>query len=200
MAVTNNNLFKEYEKWLRVATLIDFAGRHLCHAVLHTKEHLPTDGAKLYKELEGFKSKICRYKDQQEILFPSNGITDENKFDLTLYTSIIDKKFPKKYDSLVTDLRNSRNTEFHRGNKKLSDLEFTQLWNDITQMLQKHGFDLQLVGSLRKCDLSLDNQFKDIAMHIFIKGIVKRINLKDKVILKDHFFDCSNFGWFSNIF
>ena len=194
MTAANNNLFKEYEKWFRVTILIDFAGRHLCHTVLHIKEHLPTDGAKLCKELEGFKSKICRYKDQQEILCPSNGITDENKFDLTLYTSIIDKKFPKKYDSLVTDLRNSRNTESHRGNKNLSDLEFNQLWNDTAQMLQKHGFDLQLVGSLRTCDFFLDNQFKDIAMHIFIKGIVKKnlnmhyLKVKRQTFLKVHFF------------
>ena len=177
MTAANSNLFKDYEKWLRVATLIDFAGRNLCHTVLHTKEHLPTDGAKLYKELEVFKSKICRYKDQQEILCPSNGITDERLFDLTLYTSIIDKKFPKKYDSLITDLRNCRNTEFHRGNKELSDSQFNQLWNDTTQMLQKHGFDIQLVHDLKTCDLSLDSQFKDIVMHIlhiFIKGKVKK--------------------------
>ena len=43
MTTANNKLLKEHEKWLRVATLIDFAGRNLCHAVLHTKEHLPTD-------------------------------------------------------------------------------------------------------------------------------------------------------------
>ena len=180
MAVANNNLFQDYEKWLRLATLIDFAGRHLCHTVLHAKEHLPTDGAELYKELEGFKSKICRYKDQQEILCPSNGITDENKFDVTLYTNIIEKKFPKRYDSLVTDLRNARNTECHRGNKKISDSEFNQLWNDTTQMLQKHGFDIQLVGSLRTCDLSSDNQFKDIAMHNFSKGIEKDLFKRQK--------------------
>ena len=182
MAVANNNLFKDYEKWLRLAILIDFAGRHLCHTVLHAKEHLPTDGAELYKELEGFKSKICRCKNQQEILCPSNGITDENKFDVTLYTNIIEKKFPKRYDSLVTDLRNARNTQSHRGNKNLSDLEFNQLWNDTTQMLQKHGFDLQLVGSLRTCDLSSDNQFKDIAMFkdIDITGIEKDLFKRQK--------------------
>ena len=175
MASSNNNLFKEHEKWLRIATLIDFAGRNLCYTVLHTKEHLPTDGAKLCKELEGLKSKICQFKDQKEILCPPNGITDERKFDLTLYTSIIAKKFPKKYDALVSDLRNSRNTESHRGNKNLSDKEFNQLWNDTTLMLQKHGFDIQLVGDLRTCDLSMDNLFKDISMHIFIKGMLKKI-------------------------
>ena len=43
MTTANNKLLKEHEKWLRVATLTDFAGRNMCHAVLHTKEHLPTD-------------------------------------------------------------------------------------------------------------------------------------------------------------
>ena len=157
MAAANINLLKEYEKWLRVATLIDFAGRKLCHSVLHNKENLPIDGAKLYKKLEGFKTKICRFKDQQEILCPSNGITDESKFDLTLYTSIIENLFPKKYDSLVADLRNSRNRESHRGSKNLSSIEFDQLWFDTMQMLQKHGFDMQLVGNLKTCDLPSDN-------------------------------------------
>ena len=187
MAAANNNLLKEHEKWLRVATLIDFAGRHLCHTVLHVKEQLSTDGAKLYQELEGLKSKICRFKDQQEVLCPSSGITDESKFDLTLYTSIIEKKFPNKYNSLLTDLRKSRNSEFHRGNKFLSDREFNQLWNNTAQMLESHGFDLQLIGDLKTCDLSTDQQFKDIAMHIFFQGMAdffKYLEVSVQIILK----------------
>ena len=108
MSATNYNLFKEYEKWLRVATLIDFAGKYLCRKVLHDQEQLPTEGAKLYQELVGLKNKICRFKDQYDTLCPPNGITDETKFDLTLYTSIIQQKFPNKYDSLVIDLRHAR--------------------------------------------------------------------------------------------
>ena len=199
MAAINTNLLKEYEKWLRVATLIDFAGRNLCHTVLHVKEQLSTDGAKLYQELEGLKSKICRFKDQQDILCPPSGITDESKFDLTLYTSIIEKQFPKKYNSLVTDLRKSRNSEFHRGNKSLSDKEFDQLWNDTTQMLESHGFDLQLVGNLKTCDLSTDQQFKDIAMHIFFEGMgetnfFEYLKVANKLFRSVCFFERKNFG------
>lgn len=189
MAASNNNLLKEHEKWLRVATLIDFAGRHLCHTVLHVKEQLSTDGAKLYQELEGLKSKICRFKDQQEVLCPSSGITDESKFDLTLYTSVIEKKFPNKYNSLLTDLRKFRNSEFHRGNKSLSDKEFNQLWNSTTHMLESHGFDLQLTGDLKTCDLSTDQQFKDIAMQIFFQGTTQKnifnyLKVAKQIILK----------------
>ena len=172
MSATNYNLFKEYEKWLRVATLIDFAGKYLCRKVLHDQEQLPTEGAKLYQELEGLKNKICKFKDQYDTLCPPNGITDETKFDLTLYTSIIQQKFPNKYNTLVDDLRNARNREFHRGNKFLSDQEFADLWKKTTKMLEKHGFEIQLVGDLEKCDLSSDQQFKDIAMSMFFQGML----------------------------
>lgn len=173
MAAANPSLFKKHEKWLRVVTLIDFAGKYLCQEVLHQREQLPIDGAKLYQELVGLKSKICRYKNQYDVLCPPNGITDETKFDLTLYTSIIQEKFPNKYYSLVKDLRDARNREFHRGSKSLSDTEFDQLWKGTTEILQRHGFNLQLLGNLKTCDLSIDQQFKDITMRIFLQGRVE---------------------------
>ena len=171
MAAPGSKLLVEYEKWFRVATLIDFAGRNLCYKVIHVDENIPTDGAKLYQELISLKSQICRYQSQHEVLCPSSGITDERKFDLTLYTSIIEKKFPRKYDQLVADLRQSRNTEFHRGDKSLSDKEFDQLWNETTQMLVSHGFDIQLVGDLKTCDLSSTQKFNDSVMNI-LQGMV----------------------------
>ena len=73
----------------------------------------------------------------------------------------------------MTDLRHARNHEFHRGNKFLSDIEFNDLWKKTTKMLEKHGFNIQLVGALQKCDLSSDQQFKDIAIRIFFQGMVE---------------------------
>ena len=72
----------------------------------------------------------------------------------------------------MDDLRNARNHEFHRGNKFLSDQEFADLWKKTTKMLEKHGFEIQLVGDLEKCDLSSDQQFKDIAMSMFSQGML----------------------------
>lgn len=171
MATANSDLPEKYEKWLRIAILIDFAGRHLCYELLHKKEQLPTDGAKLYKELKDLKSKICRFKDQEEILCPSSEIIDESKFDLTLLLNVIDKKFPNKYVSFVTDLRRLRNIESHRGDKSLSNEEFDKKWNETIQILQNHGFNIKLVGDLKTCNLS--PQFKDIAMKILSQGIVE---------------------------
>ena len=67
---------------------------------------------------------------------------------------------------MVADLRNSRNREFHRGNKNLTDKEFDQLWNDTKQMLHNYGFDLQLVVDLKTCALSSSQQFNDITAKI----------------------------------
>lgn len=173
MAVASYNQFKQHERWLRIATLIDFAGRKLCLEVLHRKEHLPTDGALLYHMLKPYKSKIARFADQVNILCPPNGIVDVSKFDLTLLTSIIETLFPGKYDNLVKGVRRARNREYHRGDKRLSDNEFHDLWEETEQMLQNHGFDLRLVGDLKTCDLSNDCKFKDVAMHIFFQGKVK---------------------------
>ena len=163
MATSKGNLCQEYEKWFRLTTLIDFAGRHLCYDVLFKKEKLPIDGALLYTELEGIKSKL-RFADQREIVFPSSGITDYNKFDLTLLTSIIQSKFGDRYKTLVGDLRGARNKEFHRGNKTLSDAEFDTSWNETAHMLESHGFDMKLVSDLKTSDPFSHLQFKDVAI------------------------------------
>ena len=163
MAAAKDNLCQEYKKWFRLTTLIDFAGRHLCYEVLFKKEKLPIDGALLYTELEDIKSKI-RFPDQLEIVFPSTGITDYNKFDLTLLTSIIQSKFEDRYKTLVGDLRGARNKEFHRGIKTLSDAEFDTSWNETTHMLESHGFDMKLVSDLKTSDPFSHLQFKDVAI------------------------------------
>ena len=169
-----DNLRKEYPNWLRIAVLTDFAGRALCYDVLFSQENLPKNGALLYKELEYLKSERL-FKDQHEKLFPPNGITDYTRFDVTLLTRIIESKFGNKYKPLVDDLRKARNEECHRGNKELSENEFSQLWDEITQMLGKHGFDLKLVVDLKKCDIFSNRLFRDVA--ISIQGTLDRFLL-----------------------
>lgn len=66
---------------------------------------------------------------------------------------IIKSKYGNTYQSLVADLRKARNKESHRGSKELSASEFNQPWDEITDMLKRHGFDLQLVGELKTCDI-----------------------------------------------
>ena len=171
MATGKDKINQEYKNWLRLTTLIDFAGRNLCYNVLFNKEKLPSDGLQLSNELKPLKSKICQFKSQQEILCPPSGITDHQKFDLTLFTSIIKVKFSNKYNSLVDDLRLARNREFHRGSKEISDTEFNQLWKDTTDMLVKHNFNLPLVDGLKSCDPLSHQEFKNIA-YLILQGSI----------------------------
>ena len=173
MAVAMDNLSQEYENWLRLIILVDFSGRNLCHNVLFVQEQLPTDGKLLYKELE---SVSCQYKDQREILRPTSGITNCDKFDVTLYTKVIKGKFGNKYDSLVNDLRDARNKLFHTGKKEIPDKEFNQLLKDTTDMLQKHNFDFSLVDGLKMSDIFSHKQFRNIAT-FFHQGSIGRFVL-----------------------
>lgn len=72
---------------------------------------------------------------------------------MTLLTMIIKSKYGDTYQSLVADPRKARNKESHRGSKELSASEFNQPWDEIKDMLKRHGFDLQLVGELKTCDI-----------------------------------------------
>lgn len=57
MATAKNTISKEYENWLRLITLIDFGGNHLCRDVLFQRENLPTDETRLFKILEPLKKR-----------------------------------------------------------------------------------------------------------------------------------------------
>ena len=137
---TIKDVYQNSEKWLRLVTLIDYAGTQLCKDILHTKEGLPYDGAQLYCQLIVYKDKM-QFKKQKEILCPPNGMTDENKFDITLYTNLIGAMFNSKYDALINDLRNKRNHLHHMAKKDMSETDFESEWNSTCAMLQGHGFN-----------------------------------------------------------
>ena len=133
-------IFQSSENWLRLVTLVDYAGVHLCKEVLHTKEGLTTDGAELYQTLKDYSIKGL-YREQQEIVFPKNGKTDESKFDITLYTLLIQQMFSSTYNDLIRTLRDIRNDLCHMSDKKISESGFEKQWNIICTKLKKHGFN-----------------------------------------------------------
>ena len=137
---TVKDIYQNSEKWLRLITLIDYAGTQLCKETLHTKEGLPYNGAQLYCKLIVYKDKM-QFNEQKEILCPPNGMTDENKFDITLYTNLIQVMFKSKYDALINDLRKKRNHLHHMANKDMSETDFESEWSSTCAMLQRHGFN-----------------------------------------------------------
>ena len=137
---TIKDIYQNSEKWLRLLTLIDYAGTQLYKEILHTKEGLPNDGAQLYRRLTVYKDKM-QFNKEKEILSPPNRVTDENKFDITLYTNLIQVMFKSKYEALINDLRKKRNRLHHMANKDMSETDFESEWNSTCDMLQGYGFN-----------------------------------------------------------
>ena len=164
-----DNISKEYDRWLRVMILIDYGGRQVCQNILFNQEELPMDGVGLQNELLHLRN---LNKNQREKVFPSNGEPPDYKtFDVTLLTDIIRAKFGARYRSVVHDLKHWRNEIFHRGNKGLSIDEFRQLWRNISDMLQHHGFDL---GSIKFKPIR-DLEVYDIILHQDYRHIIEFI-------------------------
>ena len=134
-------IFQNSENWLRLVTLTDYAGVDLCKEVLHTKEGLPTDGVKLYQKLKKDYNIKGLYREQEQIVFPKDENTDEGKFDITLYTCLIQQMFPSKYKGLMRTLRDIRNGLCHMSDKKIPESDFQKRWNSICAKLQNHGFN-----------------------------------------------------------
>ena len=178
MAAAKDKL-SQYKNWVRIFLLIDYGGREVCCDVLFKKEKWPTDGAELFKRLKPLEKKICKFSDQKEILCPASGKTDHNKFDLTLFTRIIEVLFGSRYESLVKDLRQARNSECHRGNKELPNTDFNQLWQHVTKMLETYGFDVTLVTHLKAGDPFMDQRFENLestieGRYIFLRNVFLR--------------------------
>ena len=74
---------KDFDNWLRLVVLINYAGKSLCDEILHEKETLPRDGAKLYYELKKYKNDM-HYQIHKDILCPSDEVIDESKFNLMI--------------------------------------------------------------------------------------------------------------------
>ena len=167
-----DSLSKNYQNWLRLVTLIDRAGNKIWYDILHIKEGLRTDGNLLYNFLKNDKQHINPTRGQLVILYPQNQITDESKFDLTLYTRIIHGLYGYRYKEFFDDIRDLRNTEFHRGRTKISDAEFQNLWSRASSLLRKHNFDMSSIAGLKYCKFSRPQQYGKPLLNC-IEGIIK---------------------------
>ena len=144
---------KDYENWLRLVVLIDYGGKHLCYKILHEREHLG-DGSELYQKLHDkiHKNKL-HYRIHKEILCPSNKVIDEKKFDLLIYATVIHYMFGNKYKKLLEDVGDMRNEIFHMPDESICQADFEQLWTKVCNMLCKHDFHIELLKTLKTCDL-----------------------------------------------
>ena len=155
-------MYKKYKNWLRVVGLIQYAGKQLCHKILHIEEKIPCDGKEIYRRLERYKNNL-HYKLYEEILCPPNKVIDEKRFDLLVYTTIIYYMFGDKYDKLLEDIGNMRDEIFHMQHDSICNTDFEQRWNEACYMLHEHKFDdIELLKTLKTCDPFSVEEYKGI--------------------------------------
>ena len=201
MASPIHSLWKCYEKWLRLMTLIDHAGEKICRDLLFIKERVPEDGKKLYNFLRPFKYSIELNRDQRSILYPHNHCTDKSKFDISLYIRIIQGVFVNKYQSLDY-LRTLRNKLFHTGCTNLTEAHFNKLWNDASNLLKWYNFDMSSVARLKDCEFSLPQEYGKSLLNCIealLKGNVELFACLSYIFCISGYLICSNLNGFSFI-
>ena len=159
MASPVNSLWKCYEKWLRLMTLIDHAGKKICHDLLFITERLPEDEKLLYSFLKNNEFDIKPNRDQRSILYPHNHCTDKSKFDISLYIRIIQGLCGSKYEKYLDNLRKLRNRLFHAGCTNFTEADFKMLWSDASNILKWYNFDMSSVAGLKDCEFSLPQEY-----------------------------------------
>ena len=196
------SLWKYYEKWLRLVTLIDHAGKKICHDLLFITEKLPEDGKLLYNILMYQEYSIKPNRDQHSILHPQNHCTDKSEFDISLHIRIIQGLCGNKYEQYLDNLRKLRNRLFHRGCTNLTETDFNTLWNDASNILELYNFDVSSVAGLKDCEFSLPQEYGKSLLNCIealLKGNVESFVCLSYMFCISGYLICSNLNRISFI-
>ena len=180
MAASTGSVQDHYGEWFRLITLLDYGGRSICKEKLKS-EGVPIDGngADLWEFFNDHKDKF-NFKRQKLILCPADKKTDKAKFDISLYSDILDKVYSGKYGELVGGLRTWRNQLFRKGDKVYAQKEFDKSWNKLSAFLGKNGFDLDKVNDRKTCEFFSNPKYIlhiNMAYTSFLQGNMKRVYL-----------------------
>ena len=185
MSTPEEIIANDYEYWLRVVTLIHYGGKKLCHDIFHNTEGYSTDGIQLFTSLQTNQANILKalnkriiHQDQYDLLFPANGNTNIDLFDITLWTFLFQELFGNKYKTFIKELREWRNTEFHKGNISWTKTEFNNKWNDATYFLKRHGFDIKQITDLKTCTLDKYSRYRNAYLEATLLRIDNQIEGK----------------------
>lgn len=173
MASPGNSLCERYGKWLLLITLVHEGGTKICHDLLYVTRKLSYTKKELYAFLKANETRIKADKYQMHILYPPDRNTDDSKFDIPLYTKIIEGLYGHHYSKLVSDLRKLRNSIFHQGNVEFTKKEFDDLWEKASKILESHGFNMNTVHGLKEAKFSqLQEYGKPIldCIELFLQG------------------------------
>ena len=167
-----HNTAKRFEKWCRLAVLIQEGGESVCKDILHKRIHVPTEGEDIYNYLQHYKTEIKKLNlqpYQEKILLPDDGVVDKGKLDLPLYTYIIQILDKTKQYLSIKKLRYKRNEIFYMEEcrKDMCEEKFEEYWNQVSELLKGLNYDMKLLINLKSEDL-----FSSQGHEETIRGIV----------------------------
>ena len=166
-ADATEDIAKQFEKWCRLVIFIEEGGKAVCKNILHTRLGVPKEGSKLYEYLQHYKTEIKRCElqpFQENILLPSDGVIENSKLDLLLYTYIVQILDKVKEYPFIKELRYKRNELFHMegARRDMSEQNFEEHWNQVSYYLLKCHFDgMELMSSLKTDALFLSQEHLD---------------------------------------
>lgn len=169
---------RKFEKWCRLVILLQEGGESVCKYILHNKLDVPTDGGEMYKHFQSYEAdirKTIKYSYQKEIILPANKHIDEKKIDIPLFSYMIQILDKNKTYSSIENLRFMRNDLFHmeENRRNMSEQEFNDQWDKLTQLLKDLNFDMSSLSSLKRIDLVMEQDHKTTLDDILRKGKVK---------------------------
>lgn len=170
---------EQHQNWLRIVLCLDFVGLPALKRILHDEIGAPEDGKKLYIYLYQFKSSFEQEEisaDQREKILPISKITDTDKFDITLYSLIINNIIKCNKLKIQTNrkfiygLKNFRNRIYHMGDKKMEEADFEREWSLVIRFFHCYNkFNTKSVTSL-KTDSLISSKYMERIIFIFIQG------------------------------
>lgn len=158
-------------RWCRLYMLLDFFGKKILKDIFHVNIGAPDNGTKgLYNFLSDFKCELQSLNSEEcKKIYPQNKKTDEENFDISLFTKVIiailncyhgsnhfceqKQKEIEKDKNFTHWLRNQRNWLSHRGDKRLSELEFKKAWQEVSKVFRDYGVDEASVKDLENYDI-----------------------------------------------
>ena len=157
--------------WCRLYMLLEFFGKQILKDIFHVNICAPENGTKsLYDFLSDFKCELQSLNSEEfKKVYPQNKKTDEEKFDISLFTKVIiailngyhgsnnfcerKQKEIEKDRNFIHWLRNQRNWLSHRGDKRFSKLEFKEVWQEVSKVFRDYGVDEASVKDLENPDI-----------------------------------------------
>ena len=189
-------LCKRYEKWQRLVILVHHAGTKICHNLLHAERRFPNDRTELSEFVRINEKHIKPDKYQKLILYPPDQRTVESNFDITLYTKIIQGLYGWEYNRLVDDLRKLRNNIWYKGDPELIEEEFEILWQEVSETLTSHYFDMNSVAGLKECESSRLQEHGKLFLNcieVFLQGNKKSFVFFSYMLCVFGYLICGNF-------